>query len=335
MTAPYCCADCGAELAAAAGREACGCAGPFPADEVDPMHIRPYAELPDVGTPDDVTAQHDAGDRGVGQDEHAEAPAPVLAAGAADPYPTAELPVTRGVPDPPPPIRDEPARPRTRRTGPLPGPARSGAGRRRRPRLARRGRRPLVVTLTAVATAVVLGGGLLTVQRESGADRAVSGSSPGVPDHRPGTSSASPAPSGPERAEPSPGPSEGAGRPGHGAGSHTGRSDRDTPLPSGPRDSEKDGSAEDRAGDGATAGQAVALPRSTLRVGDSGPEVAQLQRRLKQVDFLAGDAPEDGVFSTVVQESVFRFQAAHGVGGDTDGEFGPRTREALSAPGAA
>lgn len=43
MHTPYrCCPVCGAELAFQPS-EGCGCTGPFTAEEVDPMHIRPYA----------------------------------------------------------------------------------------------------------------------------------------------------------------------------------------------------------------------------------------------------------------------------------------------------
>ncbi|MFE0100683.1 peptidoglycan-binding protein [Streptomyces sp. NPDC059009] len=68
-----------------------------------------------------------------------------------------------------------------------------------------------------------------------------------------------------------------------------------------------------------------------LRPGDSGPEVAELQRRLKQTGILARSSPTDGHFTPAVHEAVFRFQVAEGVRGDVDGEYGTYTRRALES----
>ena len=53
MTAHRCCPECGAELTADGGKF-CGCVGPFTAEHVDPMHIRPYVDLPE---PEDEGSQ--------------------------------------------------------------------------------------------------------------------------------------------------------------------------------------------------------------------------------------------------------------------------------------
>jgi hypothetical protein len=69
----------------------------------------------------------------------------------------------------------------------------------------------------------------------------------------------------------------------------------------------------------------------TLREGDTGTEVAELQRRLKQVGALDQRAPEDGVYSEDVQRAVVRYQARSHVRGDDFGEYGPNTRRALES----
>ncbi|MCX3059708.1 peptidoglycan-binding protein [Streptomyces beihaiensis] len=73
---------------------------------------------------------------------------------------------------------------------------------------------------------------------------------------------------------------------------------------------------------------------ATARVllpGDTGPDVAELERRLKQAGFLAADAPVEGLFTPLVHEAVFRYQVAEGLRGDPDGEYGPYTRRSLEA----
>ncbi|MGH4031814.1 peptidoglycan-binding protein [Actinomycetota bacterium Odt1-20B] len=93
------------------------------------------------------------------------------------------------------------------------------------------------------------------------------------------------------------------------------------------------GKAHDDPGDratGPTRGTAGASG-PVLRPGDSGPEVAELQRRLKQTGILARSSPTDGHFTPTVHEAVFRFQVAEGVRGDVDGEYGKNTRRALES----
>nr|WP_240968449.1 peptidoglycan-binding protein [Streptomyces sp. HNM0575] len=119
----------------------------------------------------------------------------------------------------------------------------------------------------------------------------------------PGTSSSS--------ASSAPGtPGESDGRDGgHDQGGDHDR-DRDRPRP--PQDSTQPGG-------------------ETLRAGDSGPEVAELQRRLKQAGALDEGAPEDGVYSQQVQQAVAQFQSWNDVRGDESGEYGPDTRRALES----
>ncbi|MBP8644940.1 MAG: L,D-transpeptidase family protein [Syntrophobacteraceae bacterium] len=66
----------------------------------------------------------------------------------------------------------------------------------------------------------------------------------------------------------------------------------------------------------------------TLRQGDSGPEVASLQKRLAQEGFYTGKA--SGHFDHATTEAVRRFQRYHLI--EADGTVGQRTREWLNVP---
>ena len=71
--------------------------------------------------------------------------------------------------------------------------------------------------------------------------------------------------------------------------------------------------------------------RGGLSVGDTGPEVVDLQRRLKQVGKLDAGAPEDGTYSTRVQEAVLRYQVENRIRGDRWGDYGPATKRSLES----
>jgi peptidoglycan hydrolase-like protein with peptidoglycan-binding domain len=64
-------------------------------------------------------------------------------------------------------------------------------------------------------------------------------------------------------------------------------------------------------------------------MGDSGPAVADLQRRLTQVWVYHG--PVDGTFGDRTREAVATFQVWYGITGDPSGVYGPATRAALEA----
>ncbi|MFI6118822.1 peptidoglycan-binding protein [Streptomyces sp. NPDC051064] len=68
---------------------------------------------------------------------------------------------------------------------------------------------------------------------------------------------------------------------------------------------------------------------STLRRGDRGAEVSELQRRLQEVWVYRG--PEDGDYSERVEDAVAEFQRWVSVKGDPPGVYGPETRRALEA----
>ncbi|MFF9064327.1 peptidoglycan-binding protein [Streptomyces sp. NPDC014891] len=67
---------------------------------------------------------------------------------------------------------------------------------------------------------------------------------------------------------------------------------------------------------------------SDLAVGSTGPEVADLQRRLQRLFLYLGSA--DGVFTTYVGEALSSFQIARNIP-ERPGVYGPLTRSALRA----
>ncbi|MFH8679525.1 peptidoglycan-binding protein [Streptomyces lydicus] len=66
-----------------------------------------------------------------------------------------------------------------------------------------------------------------------------------------------------------------------------------------------------------------------LREGSSGPEVAELQERLRQLALYADTA--NGRYDADVRAAVSRYQRSYGVQGDPDGVYGTRTRASLEA----
>ncbi|UGY91166.1 peptidoglycan-binding domain-containing protein [Streptomyces gobiensis] len=76
-----------------------------------------------------------------------------------------------------------------------------------------------------------------------------------------------------------------------------------------------------------TSGGRPAQGGGTLRQGDSGPEVAELQRRLAQVNLYSD--PVDGEYDDGVRYAVQRYQSGYGVRGDAEGVYGPNTRRSL------
>lgn len=68
----------------------------------------------------------------------------------------------------------------------------------------------------------------------------------------------------------------------------------------------------------------------TMEVGDRGPRVEALQRRLASLGYWVGGA--DGVYGHLTQQAMFAFQKAHGL--SRDGVYGPRARWNLEYPSA-
>ncbi|WP_314172480.1 peptidoglycan-binding domain-containing protein [Streptomyces winkii] len=369
MTAHRCCPECGAELTVDGGKF-CGCVGPFAAEHVDPMHIRPYVDLPEpedegTRTPDlepfarcgqaetaELPVLRPYGQETYGADELTATPAAAPAAAAdahAYDYDHAHAyghPYADGYEG------DLEVRPVSRGGGHRRRKGRgsyaygrdegAGAGRRRKPAKA---------VIAAAGVVAALGAGLLTAQSladgGAGDDRGLSTDDTALPDISGGPTED------PTRTQEHKGDKKPSGEPTSRNGSAGTRADRDSgrhtgeapaPEPTSPSTepgtpsgSESQGRDPGRGG-GNGDGHRPRPPQEstqpggeTLRRGDSGPEVAELQRRLKQVGALDEDAAEDGVYSQQVQQAVTRYQAQNNVRGDDFGEYGPNTRRALES----
>ncbi|MFE7233805.1 peptidoglycan-binding domain-containing protein [Streptomyces sp. NPDC002405] len=69
----------------------------------------------------------------------------------------------------------------------------------------------------------------------------------------------------------------------------------------------------------------------TLREGDSGPEVTELQERLLRVPDVYRDGSADGRYDGELKAAVARFQLWYGISGDETGVYGDDTRRALES----
>ncbi|MER5194226.1 peptidoglycan-binding protein [Streptomyces sp. NPDC002755] len=69
----------------------------------------------------------------------------------------------------------------------------------------------------------------------------------------------------------------------------------------------------------------------TLREGDSGSEVTDLQQRLLRIPNVYDNGPTDGRYDTVLTEAVARFQLWYGIRGDESGVYGDDTRRDLES----
>jgi hypothetical protein len=71
-------------------------------------------------------------------------------------------------------------------------------------------------------------------------------------------------------------------------------------------------------------------PPPTLRDGDSGPEVVELQKRLIEAGY-NGLRDTDGEYNFFLGEEVARFQFDNGITSDERAVYGPATRRALES----
>ncbi|WP_449352979.1 peptidoglycan-binding domain-containing protein [Streptomyces shaanxiensis] len=69
----------------------------------------------------------------------------------------------------------------------------------------------------------------------------------------------------------------------------------------------------------------------TLREGDSGPEVRDLQERLRHIPNVYDDGSTDGTYDATLTAAVARFQLWYGIRGDEDGVYGDDTRRDLES----
>lgn len=69
----------------------------------------------------------------------------------------------------------------------------------------------------------------------------------------------------------------------------------------------------------------------TLREGDSGPEVSELQQRLRRIPNVYDNGSTSGQYDVVLKEAVARFQLWYGIRGDETGVYGNDTRQDLES----
>ncbi|PZG93177.1 peptidoglycan-binding protein [Streptomyces sp. NTH33] len=95
--------------------------------------------------------------------------------------------------------------------------------------------------------------------------------------------------------------------------------------------SEQSGSEQSGPAQSATTLDAPAPPDPgpVLRHGDQGPEVTELQQRLRQLYLYNGRA--DGFYSGRVEKAVRTYQWARGISADESGVYGPATRASLES----
>lgn len=69
----------------------------------------------------------------------------------------------------------------------------------------------------------------------------------------------------------------------------------------------------------------------TLREGDNGPEVTDLQERLLRIPNVYDKGSTDGTYDSTLTAAVARFQLWYGIRGDEDGVYGDDTRRDLES----
>lgn len=191
---------------------------------------------------------------------------------------------------------------------------------------ARRRRRTLLITAAGATLAVLLTAaflsGLFTYDRPSRDDSVTGGIRAPVPNGSaqdgasPGGRSSGPASASPSRsATPSPDttPSDSSPAPTEAAATPTAAPSSAGTTPGGTAPEPTD--AEGRP--------------PVLRFGDQGPEVVELQLRLRQIGFYGGDA--DGDYDRTVEGAVRTYQVTRAVLTDESGVYGTATRAALES----
>ncbi|MFE0190577.1 peptidoglycan-binding protein [Streptomyces sp. NPDC058989] len=352
MTALPTCPHCFAPVRSD-GRPTCLCAA-VDAEDFDPLRVRPYVSLPDEDGGEGGGGD-DSGDGGDGGHEH-RAGAPW--GGRGDhldslPGEDAAVHTAKGPLGPPGAVRDPasvagpysaPLMPRDSpplipRAGHRPGPTSRTVGSapeepaarasgRPAPASSRR-RRALPAVLVAAgaaaaATAVLIGSDALsggTHDRAAPPDGGPASATAAFPTGNDAPRTPSGTPSSPAApASPSPG-ATGAGGPETTAQRHR------TATPAPPAPTRASGSVTDSP-DSQAPSTAPTGP-IVLREGSSGPEVTELQGRLRQLALYSGT--EDGRYDAQVRDAVSRYQRAYQVTGDPDGVYGPQTRASLEA----
>ncbi|MFJ8977833.1 peptidoglycan-binding protein [Streptomyces sp. NPDC102282] len=299
-----------ADGTAAAGRDA-RTAEIAAAEDFDPLRIRPYVRL------DSDTEDHDAPAAATTMPlflDGATAGAPGAArAPGAGPGALPDAVVTDAV------VADE-----TRRRS-----ASAYAGRGPDPVQPRR-RRPFAVVAVGAAVAAVVGtaafaGGLF--DDEDTRDTALPEVTTSAPDASgEPAASVSPSPSAATTAAPSRSASASASPSASPAASTSPSASPSATAPASPSPSASATKAPTTA---AAVPPVQEVSAGTLRRGDHGAEVSELQRRLQEIWVYRG--PEDGTYSEEVERAVAEYQRWMSVDDDPSGVYGPETRRALES----
>ncbi|MEU0132544.1 peptidoglycan-binding domain-containing protein [Streptomyces sp. NPDC006296] len=196
-----------------------------------------------------------------------------------------------------------------------------------------RRRRPFAVVAVGAAVAAVVGtaafaGGLFDAKDDR--DTALPEATSSVPDTDGVPAASAPEPS---SASPStaPSPSASASVPAEApsASPSSSRSPSASPSPTVPQPPSPSASATEAPTAPVAAPPVEEVAGTTLRRGDRGPEVSELQRRLQEVWVYRG--PDDGTYSAQVEQAVAEYQRWASVRSDPPGVYGPETRSALEA----
>ncbi|WP_432141770.1 peptidoglycan-binding protein [Streptomyces sp. bgisy084] len=322
------------------GRPACLCAATA-ADDFDPLRVRPYVSLPDGKA---EAYDHDGGADGTalgrgdllddlpGVDaavHYADGPSSSATGPPPAPAPAPGQSLTPGPPDAVPAdpltprMRHRPAGPTSRTCSASEGPEEEPAAGSSTAAPRRRRALPAVL-LTAgaalAATAVLIGTDALSGgdrTRTAAPDRGTASPDAALPT---GSTSAR-APGGAPSPTATRSPSPDATTPAASLRPYR------TPAPPPPAPTRASGSVSDSP---ATPGpSAPPTGPIVLREGAGGPEVVELQGRLRQLAVYPG--PEDGRYDADVRDAVARYQRAYGVAGDPDGVYGAPTRASLES----
>ncbi|MFF5477563.1 peptidoglycan-binding protein [Streptomyces sp. NPDC012935] len=324
------CPECGTPRASD-GTPACSCARrasdarrdartaeAAAAEDFAPLRIRPFVELGDDAGATDRTTDRTTADevpQGTKDLETSRALATQRGAGGADDTPTSPLPVPASAPT-------SPSAPASADAEPVETPTPNSQAPQGPPRK----RRPLLIagagaTVVVLVTGAVLGG--LHLYDSPSRARATSDDvRPPVPDNstEDGTS--------PEGQSAATATASSASSP---------TSSPVTPPADSSATPANSSATPSAAPSGTGAGTSAAAPEPTaaegrppvLRLGDQGPEVTELQLRLRQIGLYAGDT--DGDYDRGVEGSVRTYQLTRVILSDGSGVYGQATRAALES----
>ncbi|MHC3469324.1 peptidoglycan-binding domain-containing protein [Streptomyces sp. 7R007] len=273
------------------------------AEDFNPLRIRPFVEFGDK----DPASAHAPAPEAAGAPGEPEGPeGPEGAAPAGDTEQPA-APLDPG-PDSPSPGHDQP--PTAGSSSPPPADA------------PRSRRRTVLVTGAGAAVAVLVTGGfvggLFSYTGPSRDDSVTGGVRAGVPDGSSATSAEPAQPSSTTSVSPSSEPSTST-----------------TPTTATTTATTPAATASPTSTPSSTTGTTAPAPTTSngqppvLRYGDKGPEVVELQLRLRQIGFYTGDA--DGDYDKDVENAVRSYQFARLIFTDESGVYGHATRAALES----